>query len=215
MIVKYVNRILVLFALAVFVAGCASTNLPEPEHEPRPGSQVSDNVDAAEDTGAETAEEESTSEADEITSKANEIDDVSARHSGDVVALTLDQKILFELGKAEIKRTAWPALDEIAKLIVEYPERMVMVQGHTDDLPTRTERFPSNWDLSAQRAVNVVKYIANLPGLDKSRLVAAGMGEHHPRVPNTSAENRQLNRRVEIVMYPSDLPEITVPVPQP
>lgn len=205
---------IVVLAMA-FLGGCASYNPPAPEQEPkRPEQDLSQSADNGEMDDAEPATTE-VEKADEITDKANEIEEVSARQTGDVVILTLDQKILFELGQAEIKRTAWPTLDEIAKLILEYPNRLVMVQGHTDDLPTRTERFPSNWDLSAQRAVNVVKYVANLPELDKSRLVAAGFGEYHPRVPNESPENRQLNRRVEIVMYPSDLPRVTVPVPSP
>lgn len=213
------KRFLIAVLATIFIGGCASYNPPAPEQEPRRPDQ---DISHSEDTGAmndseypdsnETTEE---AKADEITDKANEIEEVSARQTGDVVILTLDQKILFELGQAKIKRTAWPTLDEIAKLILEYPNRMVMVQGHTDDLPTRTERFPSNWDLSAQRAVNVVKYIANLPELEKSRLVAAGFGQFNPRVPNNSPENRKLNRRVEIVMYPSDLPRVTVPVPSP
>lgn len=195
--------------------GCASYNPPAPDHEPKKPGETSEETGGVTSANNRQNSSDSQSEATEIRTKANKINQVSARKNGDVVVLTLDQKILFELGRAKIKRTAWPVLDEIAKLILEYPDRLVMVQGHTDDLPTRTDRFPSNWDLSAQRAVNVVKYISHLPDLDQSRLVAAGFGEHHPRVPNDSPENRQLNRRVEIVLYPTDLPKVTVPVPRP
>jgi len=188
------------------LAGCATYDPPAPDYEPAP-------VQDSQQQQAQDAPETDT--ASDLQDRADEIKRVSARQSGDMVVLTLEERILFDLGKAKIKRTAWPTLDEIAKLLLEYPERMVMIQGHTDDLPTRSDRFPSNWDLSAQRAVNVLKYVSNIPGLDQSRLVAAGFGQHHPRVPNNSTENRALNRRVEIVMYPSDLPEVTVPVPQP
>lgn len=207
---KFLIRSVCLMSILTLLVGCASYNPPEPEHEPK-NPKSSDTSVQAVDEGEEAQSDETT----EIQDKANDIDRVSARQAGDVVILTLDQKILFKLGQAKIKRTAWPTLDEIAKLILEYPNRMVMVQGHTDDLATRTDRFPSNWDLSAQRAVNVVKYVSNMPGLDKSRLVAAGFGQFHPRVSNDSPENRQLNRRVEIVLYPSDLPQVTVPVPKP
>lgn len=195
-----------LFLPVAILGGCATYTPPEPTREPAPVQTESERTESS---------EEKTTQSGEIQERADNIDKVSARQNGDFVILTLEEKILFELGKAKIKRTAWPTLDEIAKLLVEYPNRMVMVQGHTDDLPTRSERFPSNWDLSAQRAVNVVKYISHLPELDDSRLVAAGFGEYHPRVPNDSEENRQLNRRVEIILYPTNLPEVTIPVPRP
>ena len=196
---------LAIAALMVSLSsGCATYDPPQPDYEPAPVEQ-SQQEQAEDDTETDTTSD--------IQDRADEIDRVSARQTGDMVVLTLEERILFDLGKAEIKREAWPTLDEIAKLLVDYPNRMVMVQGHTDDLPTRTDRYPSNWDLSAQRAVNVVKYISNLPDLDPSRLVAAGFGPYHPRVENDSKKNRQLNRRVEIVLYPSDLPEVSVPVP--
>ncbi|MFB6354894.1 MAG: OmpA family protein [bacterium] len=150
-----------------------------------------------------------------LEKEAEEIDNVDARRSDRSVILKLREKILFDLRSAKVKSTAWPTLDEVAKLLLAYPKYWVVVQGHTDNLPVQTKKFPSNWDLSAKRAVNVVKYLSNLEGLDESRLIAAGMGPHHPVASNETPEKRRLNRRVEIILYPKDLPQRNVPVPRP
>lgn len=142
-----------------------------------------------------------------ITEKADKIEKVQAESRGNNVILTLKSRILFSMRSAKIRKSARPVLDEVAKLLLDYPKRMVMVCGHTDTLPTKTEKFPSNWDLSAQRAVNVVKYLSYLPGLDESRLIAAGFGEHHPVAPNDAPEQRRLNRRVEIMLLPPGVPQ--------
>jgi flagellar motor protein MotB len=77
---------------------------------------------------------------------------------------------------------------------------VIMVSGFTDDTPIKSEIY-TNWNLSAERAVNVVKTLIGL-GFPPERLFAAGFGEFHPKVPNTSEENRRLNRRVEIGVTP-------------
>ncbi len=149
-------------------------------------------------------------EEEALRSEAQTIDDVEAKIVGDNVILTVGAHVLFSTLSAEVKESAYPVLDEVAKLLLDYPERMVIVAGHADTQPVMTERFPSNWDLSAQRAVNVVKYIRHLPELDVSRLIAAGFGEHHPVAPNDTPENRRLNRRVEFILLPrwEDIEEI-------
>lgn len=120
--------------------------------------------------------------------------------------ITVRAKVLFDLRSAKVKRSAMPTLDEIAKFLARYPNHWVMVGGHTDSLPTRTEQFPSNWELSAMRAVNVVKYLSRMKGLDPSRLIASGFGEHHPIASNKTPEGRQLNRRVEIYLIRGGFP---------
>ena len=150
---------------------------------------------------------------EEIVTEAEGINHVEAEEAGDNVILTLQEQILFGTLQAEIKRSAMPVLDEIAKLLLEYPDRMVIVAGHADTMPVQTERFPSNWDLSAQRAVNTVKYISYLEELDNSRLIAAGFGEYHPVAPNDTPENRRLNRRVEFILLPPGLEQKDIEVP--
>ena len=76
----------------------------------------------------------------------------------------------------------------------------IRIEGHTDDVPIRTAKFASNWELSTARASAVVAYLAGSGGLAPERLSAAGYGEYHPRVPNDNAENRAKNRRIDIVI---------------
>ena len=81
----------------------------------------------------------------------------------------------------------------------EYPEYTINIKGHTDDIPIATERFPSNWELSAVRATTVLKYLIG-KGISARRLTATGYGDSDPLVPNTSDRNRAVNRRVEFVL---------------
>jgi chemotaxis protein MotB len=80
----------------------------------------------------------------------------------------------------------------------------VRVEGHTDNVPIHTNRFPSNWELSIARAVSVVKYFVDVGNINPQRLSAVGYGESRPLVPNSSAANLAKNRRVEIVLATED-----------
>lgn len=117
------------------------------------------------------------------------------------LVVRLADRVLFDLGKADLRPEAKRVLDVLAGVLARLPNS-VRVEGHTDDLPIRTERFPSNWELSAARATTVVRYFVEGHRLDARRFSAAGYGEYHPLVPNTSAANRQKNRRVEVVILP-------------
>ena len=112
------------------------------------------------------------------------------------IRVSLASPILFELGKAELKPAIFPLLDKIAIILKKLPNEIV-VEGHTDNLPIHTERFPSNWELSAARAINVVKYLEK-KGINKDLLSAVGYGEYHPLFPNDTPDHRLRNRRVEI-----------------
>ena len=76
----------------------------------------------------------------------------------------------------------------------------IRVEGHSDNVPINTPQFPSNWELSAIRATNVVRFLVEASGLDPSRVSALGCGEFRPRFPNNSPENRMRNRRTDIVI---------------
>jgi len=107
--------------------------------------------------------------------------------------------VLFDLGKADLRPEAREVLAKIGELLEKVPNS-VRVEGHTDNWPIRTERFPSNWELSTGRAVSVVRFLIEEAGLDPKRLQAAGYGEHHPLESNETAEGRQKNRRVDIIL---------------
>lgn len=113
--------------------------------------------------------------------------------------ITLANTIIFRTGSADITSGAFPILNRIAE-IIKKTSMPVRVEGHTDNVPIHTERFPSNWELSTARAVNVVKYFASLRGISPKRLSAVGYGESKPLFPNDSAVNKAKNRRVEIVL---------------
>ena len=114
------------------------------------------------------------------------------------VILRLPGRILFDLGEAELKPEARKILDKLVPALKEY-QYQVRVEGHTDNLPIHTERFPSNWELSAARAINVVKYMEK-KGVNRQLLSAVGYGEYRPLFPNNTPQGRTRNRRVEIVI---------------
>jgi chemotaxis protein MotB len=122
--------------------------------------------------------------------------------------INLASNSLYDLGSAEIKPTMFPVLKKIAETIKASPVKnyMIEVDGHTDNIPiVNSPKYDSNWELSANRATNVVKYFISL-GIPPSRLRAAGYADTHPLVPNTDAqgnpipENQAKNRRVEIII---------------
>jgi len=110
--------------------------------------------------------------------------------------------VLFDSGKADIKNEARAILDKIAPLLID-THRHIRIEGHTDNLPINTREFPSNWELSTARAVNVVKYFIEKHNFSPYILSAAGYGEYRPIAPNDSDKNRALNRRVDIIILKS------------
>lgn len=113
--------------------------------------------------------------------------------------LSFEDGVLFDFGRADISFEGYSVLDKLAGVIQKMPYP-VRVEGHTDNVPIHTKRFPSNWELSTARAVNVVKYLADAGRIDPQRLSAVGYGESKPIVTNDSPVHRAKNRRVEIVL---------------
>ncbi len=113
--------------------------------------------------------------------------------------LCFEDGVFFDFGQAEMRSEGYAVLDKLAGVLkkMSYPIR---VEGHTDNVPIHTRRFPSNWELSTARAVNVVKYFADAGRIGPQRLSAVGYGESKPLVANDSPQQRAKNRRVEIVL---------------
>ena len=120
--------------------------------------------------------------------------------------LSFEDQVLFDFGRADINPAGYQMLNQIAKAI-KNESKPVRVEGHTDNVPIQTRRFPSNWELSVARAVNVVKYFAEVGKIDPHRLSAVGYGESRPVVANDTASNRAKNRRVEILLLTEDKTE--------
>ncbi|MHB2147775.1 OmpA/MotB family protein [Calditrichota bacterium LG25] len=124
-------------------------------------------------------------------------DQVSIEMDGSGIHIRMGDNILFDPGRADLKKQAFPILKAVAD-VVKDDFKQIFVEGHTDNVPIHTSRFPSNWELSAARALSVVRYLHYVEGIDAARLAAVGYGEYRPLVPNTTPENRAKNRRVEI-----------------
>jgi chemotaxis protein MotB len=113
--------------------------------------------------------------------------------------IILTGDLLFDQGKADLSSAARQSLQKIAAVIKE-TRYMINVTGHTDDLPMSSERFSTNWDLSVARASRVVRFLIEETGMNPNQFVVSGYSSFRPVKPNTSAENRAINRRVEIII---------------
>jgi len=123
---------------------------------------------------------------------------VTVRRVNMWLEIEINTDILFPSGAGAFSSTAEPVLDKLAEVLRPFPNP-IRVEGHTDDRPIRTAAFPSNWELSAARAASVVHEFTKV-GIDPLRLEIVGFGEFHPRQPNDSAESRNANRRVAILV---------------
>ena len=126
-------------------------------------------------------------------------DDFSIHWNQKRLVLVLGEKIAFNVGEANLLPDFQPTLKRIAGFISSQPELKVAVAGHTDDVPINTAQFPSNWELSAIRAVNVAKFMI-INGVDPHQVSIEGYSAYRPLYLNTTSYNRQANRRVEITL---------------
>lgn len=119
------------------------------------------------------------------------------------LVIRFQDSVLFEKSKADLIAQSRITLKEIAQILIA-TDNSIRIEGHTDDLPIHTERFPSNWELSTSRATNVLRFLIE-EGMPAVRLSAVGYGEYHPLVPNNDEESRRKNRRVDIVILRESL----------
>ncbi|HEY2743501.1 MAG TPA: OmpA family protein [Polyangia bacterium] len=135
--------------------------------------------------------------------------DVSS--GGGIVTVHLESEVLFPSGEAELSKRGKEVLARVGDVFKPLKDKQILVGGHTDDAPIHTARFPSNWELSTARAVNVVHFLADDVGVDPAKLTAAGYSQYHPR-----GSDRALNRRIEILLIPSVTPAASAtPSPPP
>ena len=133
--------------------------------------------------------------------KMNGLDQLNLRRTPKGVVMTLSEKMLFSSGSATLSKASYAMMAKIGEIVkaVNVP---IEIEGHTDDKPIRTRAFPSNWELSTDRAVNVLRFFTEQQQVGHQLVSAVGMSQYHPLVPNTSDENRNRNRRVEIIFIP-------------
>ncbi|AXF55991.1 flagellar motor protein MotB [Salicibibacter kimchii] len=177
-----------------------------------PETSGTDDDDQIYDDGQGSMEEEDLeSLLEEIGSyiEDNDLEDViTATREERGVKLVLQDRLLFDTGEASILEEAEPFLDETISLLEEFPYS-AEVEGHTDNRPIETYRYPSNWELSSARATSVIRYFIEEGELNSSRFVATGYGDTRPVQANDTSENMQENRRVVIFVTDPDFEDET------
>jgi chemotaxis protein MotB len=125
------------------------------------------------------------------------------------MVLVLATDVLFTSGSAQLSKEGRAAVQEVAAVLAQVPDRSFQVEGHTDNVPIATAQYPSNWELASARAINVTRAMVDA-GMVAGRISAASFGDGQPARPNDSPEGRSANRRIEIVVVPdlSSLPGV-------
>ena len=131
-----------------------------------------------------------------------ELKEVDVQVLKGVVYISLADNMLYKSGSYEINDRAAETLSKIAKIIKDYKDYDVLIEGNTDDVPIKRENIRNNWDLSCLRASSVVQALQNNYGVDPKRLTAGGRGEYNPLQPNTTEVGKQRNRRTQIIITP-------------
>ena len=196
---RMITQKLILFILLFFVSGCTVV------------IQKGRRSDIEKIHSLKTELEELKSTKELLESRlSKEIDkkQVSLKMEEKGLVITFVAEVLFDSGKAKLRRDSLPILDKVVRVLKEdVPENNIGIEGHTDNEPIKYSRWKSNWELSAHRALSVLHYLES-KGIEPRRLSAIGYGEYHPVAPNDTPEHKQLNRRVEIVILPRSIKKI-------
>ena len=131
-----------------------------------------------------------------------ELKEVDVQVLKGVVYISLADNMLYKSGSYEINERAQETLSKIAKIIMDYKDYDVLIEGNTDDVPISRENIRNNWDLSCLRASSVVQALQNDYGVDPKRLTAGGRGEYNPVATNDTEVGKQRNRRTQIIITP-------------
>ncbi len=132
----------------------------------------------------------------------DEMQDVDVKVLKGVVYISLSDNMLYKSGSYEISDKAGTTLSKIAKIITDYKDYEVLVEGNTDNIPISKPNIRNNWDLSALRASSVVQSLQNNYNVDPKRLTAGGRGEYNPVASNATPDGEARNRRTEIIITP-------------
>lgn len=118
------------------------------------------------------------------------------------VYVSLSDKLLFKSGKVNVEEKGKEAIKKLAEVLNKNSEIDIAIEGHTDNIPIKTDLYKDNWDLSVARSTNIVRMLTDEFALDPKRVIASGKGEYFPIATNESPEGRAKNRRTEIVLSP-------------
>lgn len=123
------------------------------------------------------------------------------------MVVVLPSDVLFKSGSASLSAKGTETIEKVAKVLVTIPDKQFQIEGHTDNVPIRSKRYPSNWELASARALTVLR-IMNEAGMPENRISAASFGDTKPVAANDTKEGKALNRRIDVVVIPdlSQLP---------
>ena len=132
--------------------------------------------------------------------------DMDIKQLGDILSVDFQDKIFFDSGRADIRDSGKRTLDKLVGVLKNVTDKQIRVEGYTDNVPIAPDyrwKFPSNWELSTARATTIVRYLQS-QGIDPALLKATGYGEYNPVASNETAEGRQQNRRIVVLLVPLD-----------
>lgn len=215
---------LIIFSIAVFsLSGCASIDKARRADElEAENASLRDSIAQLQKEKTKEVQkvyEEKDKELSELEQAKRELEESLKKEIGDYKAklqmterglvITFVSEVFFDSGKDMIKSDGKASLDKVAEVLNrDVPNSQVAVEGHTDNDPIKYSGWKSNWELSSGRALAVVHYLADNCKVGPERLSANGYGEYHPVTPNDTPQNKEKNRRVEIVILPSAISKV-------
>lgn len=129
-------------------------------------------------------------------------DELTVEMKNGKVYVSLSDKLLFKSGSAAVEEKGIDAIKKLGEVLNKHVDIDVLIEGHTDNIPIKTEKYPDNWSLSADRALSIVRLLSENYKVNPKRLEAAGRAEFYPKASNETAEGRAKNRRTEIILSP-------------
>jgi len=189
-LLSYADLVTLLLAFFTTLYAASTVNATKLSVDAEPGSST---------PVRQTAMEELRSRLDAELAEVIEASRVEVTRDIRGLVVSLPEDAAFPVASSIVAPSAYDIIGRVAAAVQALPNA-IRIEGHTDDVPIRTAKYSSNWELSTARASAVVAYLITEVGIDPTRLSAAGYGEFHPVVPNDSAGNRARNRRIDIVV---------------
>ncbi len=208
--------LVVTAAAAVVLSGCVSTSkyerLEADKNQEIANLQKENAALQQQKKELQTASEQNQAQYDALVKKlSTEVlqGQLQVRQYKNMLSVDVAEQIFFESGQAALKDSGKEVLKKVGEALKSYDKKLIRVVGHTDNVPIAKSMqnvYPTNWELSATRATNVVRYLQEI-GLSPERMVASGRGEYEPVAPNDSPGGRQKNRRIEIMLIDQGMAE--------
>lgn len=182
-----------------------NSNITKPEPDEIMKDAVKDENKNTKDQGAKELQKLQAlqDKIDNYIKKNNLSEVLHTKLSGEGLMVSISNDVSFNSGSDNVNKYGRKIAKEISMFLYTNPPHQTVVSGHTDDIPIHNSEFSSNWELSAMRAINFMRLILENEKLNPEHFSSKGQGEHHPIVPNTSAENMAKNRRVEVLILPN------------